>query len=463
MLDPRTLQGRFTYAYTVALAVALLVFAIVSLVIFDRFQERQLDRELQAAATALAADSVHEGRFGKHEIDRDQAMRITGPMLSGAVLADDGSTLFETAPIPPLVRRAALDFSRSVALQTIGSASTQMRVALAPVLLAGSTAGVSVAWHALDEDEDLDNRILLSFAVAIPIVTILAILCGALIARRGLEPIQRIATLASEIEAKNLSRRLNLGSPKDELGQLAAAFDRMLDRLEDAFRRERRFTSDASHELRAPLSVIRATADYALSKQRDSAAYRRALQTIALESEELDGVVCDLLADARAEARPSPNDARADVADVAAVAFDVAEQLFPLARSRNITIRRTLPDEASAAIEASELGRALRAILDNAIAYAREGGCIELTVSTDGAAVTVIVLDDGPGFSQEALRHATERFWRDDLARQRDEGSGLGLAIARGIVESAGGTVLLGNAAQGGAEVIVRLAAASPT
>jgi len=350
---------------------ALLVFAIVSLVIFDQFQERQLDRELQAAASALAADPVHAGRFGKHEIDRDQALRITGRALSAAVIAGDGSTLLETAPMPPLVRRAALRFSGSAALETVGSASARTRFALAPILLGGNTVGVSIAWRALDEDEDLDNRILLSFSIAVPVVTILAVLGGALIARRGLEPIQRIAVLASEIEAKDLSRRLGLRSRKDELGQLAAAFDRMLDRLEHAFQRERRFTSDASHELRAPLSVIRATADYALSQQRDPGDYRRALKTIAVEGEELDGVVRDLLAVARAEAGSSSSDARADAA---AVAFDVAEQLFPLARKRNVTIRRTLPEEAPAAIGPSELGRSLRTVLDNAIAHAREGG-----------------------------------------------------------------------------------------
>jgi signal transduction histidine kinase len=458
MLDPRTLPGRLTYAYSAALVLALVTFACASLALFDRFQQQQLDRQLQAAANALAAKAAHEGHSSKPEIEHEDAARIAGLGLSAAVVSAAGSSHVETAPLPPPVRQAVLASGAGAAPQTVESAGGRLRVALTPISLGAGAPGTAVVWRKLEEDEALDAQIRLSFALVIPLVTVLAVLGGALVARRGLEPLQRIARVASEIEATDLSRRLGFRSYGDELGALAAAFDRMLDRLQQAFERERRFTSDASHELRAPLSVIRATADYALSQQRDPAEYRRALQTIAVQSEELGAVVGDLLAAARAQ---EPRASAGQRADVAAVAFDVAEELFPLARRRSVAIRRALAEDSCAAIDPSDLARSLRAILDNAIAHAREGGWVELTVCRNDGTIDVTVCDDGPGFSPQGLRHATERFWRDDPARQRGEGSGLGLAIARGIVESAGGTLALRNAAGGGAEVVVRLATAT--
>jgi signal transduction histidine kinase len=128
-----------------------------------------------------------------------------------------------------------------------------------------------------------------------------------------------------------------------------------------------------------------------------------------------------------------------------------------LARARSIAVRRELPEDVRVAIEPQAATRIVRAILDNALRHARVGGevCVAIQVGERDAAL--VISDDGPGFSEDALRHATERFWRDDPARQRGEGTGLGLAIAQSIATTAHGRLELHNGAAGGAVVRVTL------
>jgi signal transduction histidine kinase len=265
-------------------------------------------------------------------------------------------------------------------------------------------------------------------------------------------PLVRIAATAERIEANDLSQRLHAESDADdELGRLSASFDRMLDRLQSAFAHERRFSADASHELRAPLAVLRAETELALRRDRDNDEYRRALESIAREAERLERLVDDLLAAARLEADAA--DFRE--VDVNAIVRDVAARIETPAALKHVGV--ATEGSAPAAIgEPGAIERALLGVAHNAITFAPERGSVRLTMTSDADAVSVAVADSGPGFSREALEHATERFWRADGARPRG-GTGLGLAIARAIVERSGGTLSIANAPGGGGLVTMRL------
>ncbi|HEX3462761.1 MAG TPA: ATP-binding protein [Candidatus Elarobacter sp.] len=463
MIDPRTLRGRLGIAYAVALLLALIAFAAVTLVIVDRTQRTALDDRLQVALRAIAAlADVRSGAIVLDEQDRSQFGRIVGARYDGAVLDAALHPVVATGALDPAIAALAEHGGAARGLATVTARAGATRVAFAPLLSHGRRAGVVLVWRELDEVEELDRRVAILLALAIPVVAAFALFAGGAVAARGLRPLNEMAALASEIEAHDLSRRLGLPPRRDELGRLYATFDRMLDRLEAAFARQRRFTGDASHELRAPLAVIRAEADLALRRARAPGEYERALRAIAAQSDYLEAVTADLLAAARAESGRAP----AAEVDLATIAHDVAERLQPLARERGLELGVT-GEVAPVHGDARALERALVALVHNAVRHARSA--VHVSVERAGDVVRVCVADDGAGFSEEGLAHAKERFWRDDAARAHDaadrenaarggaSGAGLGLAIADAIVTASGGTLTLANAPDGGASVVAEL------
>jgi signal transduction histidine kinase len=459
VIDPRTLRGKLALAYAAALLVALIAFAGGTLALLDRTQRESLDERLGTAVRALiAVTDVHNGRLEPDPGDRSEFARIAGSRLDNAVFSPDGKLMLGDAravpsPIRALIR--APGGPGGLRLQTVRVPDGELRVAMMPIVHNGTTLGVAVVWRDLDPLTDVLQRVGFAFALTIPIVAAFAILAGGVVAARGLRPLGAIATLASEIEAHDLSRRLGLARRDDELGRLCTTFDRMLDRLEAAFERQRRFTGDASHELRAPLSVIRAEADLMLRRRREPEEYERALRAIAAHADELEALTQDLLAAARADVPDGGN----EVADLAALTGEVGERLEPLAGKRGIAVRLSSEGDARVRGRGETLRRAVICLLHNALKFARDGGAVTAAVTREGSSVRLAVIDDGPGFSPAALVHAVERFWRDEHVRSGEAGSGLGLAIVKAIVERAGGSLILGNHPGGGAEVVVRLPA----
>lgn len=457
MIDPRTLRGRLGLGYALALLAALSGFAIAALVLVDRTQRGALDEQLTTAARTLV--TIPDVRDGRMELDRGdlvQFRRVVERGLGGAILDARGTVL--TASSPTLPAAFVARGTRGQELRTVSTADGSFRIADAPIVNRGRTMGAALAWRDLDRIADLDRRLALAFGVGIPVVAAVAVALGSAVAERGLRPLRALAALAAEIEASDLSARLVVPPGNDELSRLCATFDKMLDRLQDAFERQRRFAGDASHELRAPLAVIRAEADLMLRKTRDPAEYERALQAIAAHADELETLVRDLLAAARGEIRVANSEA-----DVRAVVEGALERLEPLARAREIAFAADV-DDARARVDANALRRAVTCIVHNALTFSPRGSRVYVAIERAQGEIRIVVTDEGPGFSQGALQHATERFWRDEHvrgAREVDEetGSGLGLSIADAIARSAGGSLRLANRPTGGGIVTVALPA----
>ncbi len=443
---PSTLHGRLALLYSLALLLALVAFAGCALVVLDRAQTGALDERL--LSTARAASALASEADGPFDVeDRRAFARVLGQHLAGALVARGGRIVASTATDVPdaIVRRAGA----ALVPATIGSGDEALRVIrvdLAPSRLGAQSI---VLWTPVANVGDLTRRVALGFVLAIPIVVALSAALGTMVARRGLGPLRAVAALAAEIEAHDLSQRLDLPKTADELGELCATFDRMLDRLQAAFERERRFSTDASHELRAPLSILRAEAELALARERSNDDYRAALESVVAEADALEKLTRDLLYAARTEPLQLTALPLVDLAVIAERAACVADRL---ARSKDITIVRGLT-AVTIAGDSTGLERAALALLDNAIKYARPGGVVEIAVRVEGDRATLSVRDDGPGFTPAALQHGADRFWRD--ARNRnDPGTGLGLAIARTTIEGCGGTIRLENGVAGGAAVL---------
>ena len=450
MLDPRTLAGRLAIAYAAALVFGLVAFAIAAVAVLDVVQRTTLDAQLRTASDAVL--SIVDTKRGYAELDpedRRQFARIVGTELSGAVIARDGSILAaEASSVPTAVQRFALRAGANARVATVADAAGGVRVVSEPIIARGALVGAVTIWRAAAPIVALDARVAIAFAVCIPLLALLAVFAGGVIAQRGLRPLATMSIAASEIEATDLSRRMDPGSAPGEVRTFVIAFNRMLDRLQAAFERQKRFTADASHELRTPLSVIRAEAELALMRERSVAEYQRALRVIGKEADEVEALTRDLLAMARTEPFV-PLDV-----DLGAVASATAERLRYLAASRGATIVTDLV-AVEVRADAGDLARLIALLVDNALKYGRPAGTVRIATSAGASEATLTVWDDGPGFSPDAIRYGFQRFWRGH--DENSAGAGLGLSIARTIVDALGGTIILGNRPEGGAFVVVTL------
>lgn len=264
---------------------------------------------------------------------------------------------------------------------------------------------------------------------------------------RALRPVRRITATAQDISATDLSRRIALEGPKDELRNLADTVDEMLERLESAFVAQRQLVDDASHELRNPLAVIQANVDAVLAHD-DTPPEDRAHATaiVARAIQRMTRLVEDLLASAR---RSSPAFVDADV-DLAAIAGEAAEEYALLAADRELRLVRRLAPGPIAAGDAQALRRAVDNLLSNAVRLARGGSELVLAVGSRNGWAWIAVRDEGPGIADEDADRVFDRFFRlgqrqppATVASTGQRRAGLGLAIVRQIVESHGGSVAL--------------------
>ena len=329
------------------------------------------------------------------------------------------------------------------------------RVRIVPIEQNGQPTGALEVGRADTVAETL-RSLLWILGVAYPAVLVIATFGGIFLAARALSPIDRVTRLARRISAEDLSQRLNLRLPDDEVGRLARTFDEMIARLDDAFRRQRQFTADASHELRTPLTAIKGQVEVALTRPRQQAAYREVLQAVNEEVDRLIRLVGSLLTLARADAGQIPIASESvnlqDLVDAA------VEQVQPAAQERNINL--TIVTGPTSTLQGDEdlLLQLLLNLLGNAIKYTPAGGSVTVGWNIDGKQVELWVRDTGVGIAPEHLPRIFDRFYRVDKARSRAEGgSGLGLSISRWIAEAHGGSISVESAPDQGSVFIVRL------
>ena len=264
---------------------------------------------------------------------------------------------------------------------------------------------------------------------------------GWVVAGRVLRPIGRITAVARDIQATDLSRRIELPGPDDELKQLADTFDAMLARLDAAFAAQRQFVADASHELRNPLAIIRTNVDVALADPHaDPEDLRHTITVVKRAGDRMARLVDDLLALAR---RQEPTFEHEPV-DLGAAVAEASDDFLVPAAARDIVLDRAIGPGVMVIGDREALKRAVANLLDNAVRLAPAGSRIRLATGSEGDRAWIAVADEVPGIAPEDQPHVFDRFWRADKARSRaDGGTGLGLAIVRQIVEGHAGQVRL--------------------
>lgn len=293
------------------------------------------------------------------------------------------------------------------------------------------------------------RRILIGLAIGMPAVVLLAAVVGYLAAGRALRPVADMATEARKITSESLGHRLPNPNPHDELGQLATVFNQTLERLEASFESLRRFTSDASHEMRTPLTALRCVGEVALREPRDAAALRETISTMLEEGQRLQELTDTLLTLARVEGgRVSLQPESLKLDDLAR---EACESLEVLASEKKQTISLEAASSPVVLVDRLLLRHAILNLVHNAIRYSPPSTTIRVRTGSRNGEAILEVADEGPGIPIEHRERIFERFHRVDTARSRAEGgAGLGLAIAKLLVERNGGRIELDCPAEGG-------------
>jgi two-component system OmpR family sensor kinase len=279
---------------------------------------------------------------------------------------------------------------------------------------------------------------------------------GSVLTRRAFRGINDVVKQARLIGDANLGERLPHPGTSDEIGQLVDTLNAMLDRLEQAFDQQRRFTADASHELRSPLSRLRTEIEVTLRRPRESQDYVDTLRSCLDEVGRLTRLIEELLMLARFDAGQDRPEGEPQALDAL-----IAETLLragPAARERQVDLVVRSEAAAGTKVPHGSVGLVLANLVDNALKFSPPGGRIVVDCATDAHHAMLKVTDDGPGIPADELPFLFDRFFRGAGARaSENEGVGLGLALSQSIIHAQGGHIEAANAPGGGAAFTVRI------
>lgn len=320
------------------------------------------------------------------------------------------------------------------------SPDIRLRVLSVPLKTNGAPEGWMIRVMLIHEPTlNALRALLIIIVVALPVVVVLLVLGGYALTRRWLMPLNSMVLEANRITASDLSRRLSVANPHDELGRLALVFNTTLARLEDSFVALDRFVADASHELLTPLTTLRSVGEVGLRGTRAPAEYREVIGSMLEEAQRLQLLVEKLLQLARAEGGANMTERTKVRLDL--LARDCVEDARVLAEEKEQRI------ELSATACETEtdpllLRQALQNLLDNAIKHSPGGSAIYAAVTETADAFEISVQDNGPGVAPEHRERLMNRFFRADVARKGSSGGfGLGLAITKAYMRVLGGSI----------------------
>jgi heavy metal sensor kinase len=306
------------------------------------------------------------------------------------------------------------------------------RVFVEPIQVGGVKYFIFVAGQ-LEDNRGLMARFNTGLFASIPAVLSISAIAGYFLSRRALRPIGRLTTAVRSISIGNLSERLPISNSGDDLQRLAETCNHMLARLENSVGRIQRFTGDASHELRSPISFIRTVAEVALDNPGIEGEGRELFEEILQEAESASNLLEDMLTLARADS--GNGDLHFEQLDLSELIDDIHPRALSLAEAKGQTLAMERQMSVRISGDRASLRRLVWTLVDNAIKYTPSGGRIELSVGTSKGEARLEVRDNGIGIPAKMLPRVFERFFRADLSRTQVDGVGLGLAIAKWIAD----------------------------
>ena len=456
-----SVRVRLTLWYVLLLAVILAAFIAGVYLVLRQALYSNLDQSIENQASILL-DAIQVRGDGP-SLDNvvatrvpDEAEHYARVFDASANLTFDGSVAL--GEVPEDLRAVARALGGSSETRRFKAEGDPIRARTFPISRDGQIVGVLEVGQSEDDVADTLGKLLLIMGIAYPVTLVVAVLGGVFLAGRALAPVDKMTGLARRISAERLGQRLNLRLPDDELGRLARTFDEMIGRLDDAFRRQRRFTADASHELRTPLTIMKGEVDVALQRSRDPEDYRKVLQAVNDEVDRLIHLSGSLLTLTLTRADAGEIPLTLEGVSAADVVSGAVEHMRSTALRKGVDLRLAPGDGVTLWADEDLLLQVLINLLDNAIKYTPAGGQVTAGWSVNGDRIEMWVRDTGAGIPEEHTPFIFDRFYRVDKARSRSDGGvGLGLAISRWIVEAHGGSIRVESVSGEGSTFTVRL------
>jgi signal transduction histidine kinase len=440
-----SVRAKMTVLATLVAVIAVGISAVALLVVLRHSLERAGDDAAKTRVQDLAALATSGTLPALLTVPNDediaQVVDASGAVLAGstghtgrgiATFAPEG-----TAPVVRMVRdvpddNELIDFR-------VWAKRAQTRDG--PV-----TVYIGTSLDSVNETIATVRRVLL--LILPPLLALLAVASWVLVGR-ALRPVEAIRAEVADISGRALDRRVPVPPNRDEIGRLASTMNEMLDRLQAASERQRKFVADASHELQSPIAALRTQLEVAIA-QPATTDWAATSSDLLAESRHMERLVRDLLFLARSDGEESVR--RIEPVDLDDIVLEEATRLRSSAR---VGVDASGVSAAPLSGNRDELTRLVRNLLENAEHHAESG--VRIRLSAEGHEIILVVEDDGPGVAPAERERIFQRFTRLDEARSRHNGgTGLGLAIVKEITERHGGTVCVENAAPG-ARFAVRL------
>jgi len=421
----RTIRVKATLASTLVVAVALTVAGLTLVQVLRSSQIRSIDTTLELRATDVESLIAADGGVARLSVEDDEDGFVQILDVSGAVVAASGNIEGE----PSLVVGTG-DPTITMSVPEVDSGNFRVR---SDRVGGGLTIVVGTSLENVD-------RVLAtvrgSLLLGLPLLLVLIAVLVWVVVGRALRPVEAIRSEVADIGGGDLHRRVPVTGTHDEIGRLAMTMNEMLDRLEASSVAQARFVSDASHELRTPIAVIRHELEIAL-RSGDAVLLREAAAEVLDEDLRMQRLVEDLLLLARRDGRTGGSRVvERPLVDLDDIALGEAHRVATDKR-----VDTSCVSAGQVRGNEDQLVRVMRNLIDNALSHAKHTVRVSVSSTHDGF-VRMHVEDDGDGVADSDRERIFERFARSDEARARDDGgSGLGLAIVAGIVNDHGGTV----------------------
>jgi signal transduction histidine kinase len=436
-----TLGAKLMAWSTLIVGLALLVFAAGTAVFLYHEQIEALDDALRNEARLIltewhrhAQDPLSQQReLATMLLPRTEAPRFMELINTGgeSVYRSPNLGPYQFADSPPGLRTANMGGNR-VRLGMFEEGGVTLFLAASLEEIIGDAMEVAIA-----------------FLVALPLFLGTVLFGGWWIARKALAPVQAIAAAAEGITAEQLDRRLPEAVVRDEIGRLTSVLNAMFDRLQASFKQAMRFSADASHELKTPLTVLRTSVEHLLESRDLTAADQEAVASLLEQIQRLSSITESLLLLSRADAgRLKLDYAPADVKELISAC---AEDARIVAEPRGILIEADLPASLHGTVDAGRLSQIVVNLLDNAIKYNIAGGRVKITATNGSDSLRITIGNTGPAIAPEHAAHIFERFFRSEPAVEAS-GHGLGLSLSRELAKAHGGDLVLKSSTKGWTE-----------
>lgn len=459
-------RARLTLWHGMAVALLLALVALVGDRTLSRMVEDQVDAALLALAETEAASAL-DGPAGQVHLHEPRTEAGTPPLrrldklvqiVDGEGRVVDRSAGLGTASLPSPPTLLARLREGEIVMETVPDVGGEpVRLVSLPLQVEGHFRyAVQVGTSFRPALAFLHSARLLFLGGSAAILAAVTLI-GAVLAKGALRPIDRIVAMARRIGESNLRQRLPHPGTADEVGRLATTLNEMLDRIERSIESQRRFTADASHEMRSPLSRLRSELEVTLRRLRAPSDYEAVLRSALEEVERLSRLTEELLILARLDAGER-SEVPANPVSLTPLVEDELKRIEPQTWERRITITLEGAPGLSVNVAPDALRLVVANLLQNAVKFSPLGGRVTVRVLRQGTQGLLAVLDTGPGIPPQERDRIFDRFYRGCGSRTPDiPGVGLGLAISRAIAEAHGGTIAVDSLPGAGATFTVSL------